>query len=204
MLRFPLMTFVVVYDSTVFHGAVGDLLLRLAARPTLDAPTFGGAAFRATWTQLIVDEYFEDLARRRPDLDREALRQRSRWICAGVDLVSGHEALIAGIELPKAERRHVLAAAIRCGAQAIVTCTPEDFPDEVLQIYQGLEALHPDVFVVNQFDHDSSTVWGVCQEQAAASPSGRTVSELINLLEAEGLVRCAASLRQFRPPGPRR
>jgi hypothetical protein len=194
------MTFVVVYDSTVLHGAVGELLLRLAARPTVDAPTFGGAAFHATWTQLIVDEYFEDLVRRRPDLDREALRQRSRWVCAGVDMVSGHEPLIAGIELPKAERRHVLAAAIRCGAQAIVTFTPEDFPDGVLHTYQGLEALHPDVFVVNQLDHDSSTVWSVCQEQAAASPGGRTVSGLISLLEAEGLMRCAARLRQFRPP----
>jgi hypothetical protein len=196
------MTFVVVYDSTALHGVVGELLLRLAAHPTLDAPTFGGAAVHATWTQQIADEYFEDLVRRRPDLDREALRQRSRWMCAGVDLVSGYEPLISGIELPKVERRHVLAAALRCGAQAIVTCSPEDFPDEVLRSYESLEALHPDVFVVNQFDHDSSTVWSVCQEQAAASPRGRTVSELIDVLEEEGLVRSADSLRQFRPPRP--
>jgi hypothetical protein len=194
------MTFVVVYDSSVLHGTVGELLLRLAARPTLVAPTFAGAAFRARWTQQIIDECFEDLSRLRPDLEREALQRRFHLINAGADLVNGHESLVPAIDLPNAERRHVLAAAIRCGAQAIVTWKPEDFPNEVLRRHEDLEALHPDVFVVNQFDHDSSTVWGVCQEQAAASPRGRTVSELLDLLEREGLVRSAASLRQVRAP----
>ena len=36
-------------------------------------------------------------------------------------LVTGHEPLIEGLELPDPDDRHVLAAAIRCNAQVIVT-----------------------------------------------------------------------------------
>jgi len=44
-------------------------------------------------------------------------------------LVTGHEPLIDGLELPDPEDRHVLAAAIRGNADAIITMNLKDFPD---------------------------------------------------------------------------
>jgi hypothetical protein len=38
-------------------------------------------------------------------------------------MVNGHESMIAGLELPDPDDRHVLAAAIRADAQAIVPST---------------------------------------------------------------------------------
>lgn len=197
------MTFVVIYDSSVLHGAVGDLLLRLAARPTIVPSTFPGPAFHARWTEQVVEESVEHLRRRHPLLDPEVLRQRLAWVSEGIDLVTGHEPLAPAVDLPRPERWHVLAAAIRCDAQAIITWDPEDFPQSVLERYEHLEALDPDVFVVNQFDHDSAAVWTVCQEQAAASLRRRTLDGLLDSLYAEGLVKAVTMLRQFREAASR-
>jgi len=43
-------------------------------------------------------------------------------------LVSGWEELEGGLSLPDQGDRHVLAAAIRGGAQAIITANAKDFP----------------------------------------------------------------------------
>ena len=61
-------------------------------------------------------------------------------------LVSGYEDLIDGLTLPDADDRHVLAAAIRCGASVIVTFNERDFPKDLLAAY-GVEVQHPDEFI---------------------------------------------------------
>lgn len=62
-------------------------------------------------------------------------------------LVTGHEPLIGGLTLPDPDDRHVLAAAIRCHAQVIVTQNLKDFPPAGLEPF-GIEAQHPDLFVL--------------------------------------------------------
>lgn len=71
----------------------------------------------------ILDEVFENLREHRPDLEPRALaRTRELMVCAVRDcLVTGYEPLVAGLELPDPDDRHVLAAAIRARAQVIVT-----------------------------------------------------------------------------------
>ncbi len=67
-------------------------------------------------------------------------------------LVGGFEQLEAGLTaIPDPDDRHVLAAAIHCGAQEIVTLNLRDFPDAVLQPY-GIRAIHPDSFVEHVLD----------------------------------------------------
>ncbi|MGZ8227313.1 MAG: hypothetical protein ACXWT3_11860 [Methylococcaceae bacterium] len=65
--------------------------------------------------------------------------------------VSGYEKLIDALVLPHPDDRHVLAAAIKAGANAIVTFNLKDFPSDVLSGY-GIEAIHPDEFVYSQID----------------------------------------------------
>ena len=50
-------------------------------------------------------------------------------------LVTGFEELIEGLELPDRKDRHVLAAAVRSGADVIVTQNLKDFPHDRLNPY---------------------------------------------------------------------
>ena len=60
--------------------------------------------------------------------------------------VTGFEPFIDKLELPDSNDRHVLAAAIRCNADAIVTFNLKDFPISVLKPH-GIDVLHPDDFI---------------------------------------------------------
>jgi len=59
--------------------------------------------------------------------------------------------LLDELVLPDANNRHVLAAAIQSGAQAIITFNLKDFPKETLSLY-GIETIHPDAFIEYQLD----------------------------------------------------
>lgn len=59
--------------------------------------------------------------------------------------MTGHEPLIEGLKLPDPDDRHVLAAAIKAGAQVIVTRNLKDFPETDLQPWD-IEAQSPDAF----------------------------------------------------------
>jgi hypothetical protein len=99
--------------------------------------------------------------------------------------------------LPDPNDRHVLAAAIRAGAQAIVTFNLDDFPEEKLAAY-NVEAKHPDDFVLNAIDLAPGLVATVVSEQAAALKSPpRTVGELLETLRDQGLVRSVAKMREL-------
>lgn len=79
-------------------------------------------------------------------------------------LVTGYEALIPSLWLPDPDDRHVLAAAIRCNADAIVTFSRKDFPEQVLQPY-GIDILHPDDFICYQIDMSTPACCKAIREQ---------------------------------------
>jgi hypothetical protein len=112
-------------------------------------------------------------------------------------LVSGFEHLESVLDLPDANDRHVLAAAIRAGAQAIVTFNLRDFPDHVLARYD-VEAKHPDELVLDTIDLAPAVVARCVTEQAAAlrNPS-ISVSELLGTLRQQQLVQSAARLHDL-------
>jgi hypothetical protein len=115
-------------------------------------------------------------------------------------LVQGHERLVAGLALPDEDDRHVLAAAIRAGAQTIVTANLKDFPAELLAPYD-VEAQHPDEFVLAQIDLAPGAIVNVIIEQANALKNPpRTVAELLDTLRECGLVQSVAKLRELLGP----
>jgi len=182
------MGFVVLYDACVLYPApLRDLLLRLA----------GSGLMQAKWTEEILDECFRNILATRTGLDPAALaRTRALMNDAVPDcLVTGHKRLINAIQLPDADDRHVLAAAIKAGAQAIVTFNLRDFPAQSLEPY-GIEAVHPDDFVLDLLDLAAGAVCRVVIEQAAALKNPpRSVPELLDTLRAQGLTQSVARLR---------
>ena len=115
--------------------------------------------FRAKWSEEIHGEWTSTLLSNRPDLTKEQLRRTCDMMNDAVfdSLVEGHEGLISSLELPDPDDRHVLAAAIHAGADAIVTFNLRDFPADVMDRY-NLEVLHPDDFIQFQYDFNNAAV----------------------------------------------
>src|SRR6476469_3518119 len=104
--------------------------------------------FRARYTAAILDEAFENIPRKVAGLDPARLTRTRELVEHAVPdaLVTDYEHLIPALELPDPDDRHVLAAAIRAGAQVIVTENKKDFPDDALAPYD-LEAQNADTFI---------------------------------------------------------
>lgn len=182
------MAFVVVYDANVLYGnTLRDLLIRLAM----------SGRVQARWTNQILDEMQRNLGANRPDIRPEKLGNLRRLMNSAVRdcLVEGYEPLVEGLKLPDPDDRHVLAAAIKAGAQVIVTANLKDFPASVLASW-GIEARSPDDFILDQIGLDGRIVWA-CVQQIADSRNNppETVEDVLDALEAAGLVEAVAALR---------
>ncbi|MEZ4432468.1 MAG: PIN domain-containing protein [bacterium] len=182
------MGFTVVYDACVLYPApLRDLLVRLAITDIVTA----------RWTDAILDECFRSILEVRTDLTLDRLaRTRTLMNRAVRDvLVTDYESLIHGLDLPDPDDRHVVAAAIRAGAQAIVTMNLKDFPASALKPL-NLEALHPDEFVLDLLDLAPGVVLRVVDDQVRALKNPpHQLHEVLDKLQANGLVRTTARLR---------
>lgn len=183
------MGFVVVYDACVLYpAALRDLLVRLAA----------SGLYQARWTARILDECFKSIVEARPELAGKLDRTRALMEAAiPAAMVTGYEPLVPTLTLPDEDDRHVLAAAIRCGAQVIVTTNLRDFPTEALAPWE-VEAQHPDAFVLHLLSLDPGAVVRAVTAQAAGLKAPPvTVAELLSILEARGLVQAVGQLRRL-------
>jgi len=183
------MRYTVVFDACVLYPApLRDFLLRLSTT----------GLFSAKWTNQIHDEWIKNVLKNRPELEEKLPRTRELMDRAVSDsLVTGYEPLIESLELPDPDDRHVLAAAIRSNAQAIITFNLKDFPEAALNQY-GIEAIHPDAFIENQLDLHQGAVIAVAKQhrQALLNPP-KSVSEYIETLAAQGLAISADRFREF-------
>lgn len=134
-------------DACVLYPlAMADALMSLAA----------AGLYAAKWTRHIEAEWIAALEERRPDLKgrldirRDPMREaipdwevpQAAWqACAG------------GLQLPDPKDVHVLAAALAGHADCIVTANLKDFPADTLGVL-GIEVIHPDRFIVAQWDLD--------------------------------------------------
>ena len=184
------MAFIVVYDANVLYPApLRDLLLRIGA----------AGIVQARWTEEILDECFRNILANRPDLKPDSLRRTRDLMNASIPdcLVKGYEPLMAGLHLPDAKDRHVLAAGIHAGAQVIVTHNLKDFPNKALSPF-SIEAMAPDDFMLDAIDLSPGAVVRVVEEQAAAlRRPPHTVNELLEKLRGQGLVQTVAKLNEL-------
>jgi predicted nucleic acid-binding protein len=180
--------YTVVLDACVLYPApLRDLLLSL--------PSAG--IYRARWTHLIQDEWLRNLAANRPDLKPEALRRTIAIMNEAVDdcLVEKFEYLLTSLTLPDPDDRHVLAAAIAGHADAIVTLNLKDFPSQNVGAH-GIEVLHPDDFIIAQYDLDPiGVLTAVKANRGRLRKPPKSADELIATYELQGLPQTCTILR---------
>jgi len=181
--------FTVVYDACLFYPApLRDFMVRLAQT----------RSYRARWSSQIHHEWVYALKAKNPRLEQKNLDRTVELLNRAVPdcLVDGYEPLIDQLTLPDPNDRHVLAVAIRCGAQAIVTMNLKDFPSSVLDEYE-IFARHPDDFILDLADLEPAVVVTVAKQQRAAllhppfSPE-----QFVEKIRSQGLPGVAALLER--------
>jgi predicted nucleic acid-binding protein len=183
------MAFIVVYDANVLYpNTLRDLLIRIAQQPHL---------VQAKWTRDILSEMSRALRRNRPDITEEKASRLGELMNSAVQdcLVDNYQPLIAALDLPDPDDRHVLAAAIAVSAQVIVTRNRKDFPAKTLAQW-NIRPKSPDDFVRDVIDLDPQAVWA-CVQQIVDSRTKRpvTVDDVLGELQRDGLVASTAALR---------
>jgi predicted nucleic acid-binding protein len=179
-----------VLDACVLYPApLRDLLMELALRDL----------FRARWTAEIHDEWMRNLRLQRPDLDPTRLERTRELMDLHVRdaLVTGHQSLISALTLPDPDDRHVLAAAIRCDADVIVTKNLKDFPADILGGY-GIEAQHHDDFVMELLHAQEGLVCSAVRtvHHRLRNPP-KTAQEYLLTLEQQELTQTVNRLRDL-------
>lgn len=184
------MAFVALYDACVLYPApLRDLLIQLA----------GTGMFRARWTDRIHEEWIRNLAEKRRDLTPDQLTRTRELMNQAVPdcLIKGYETIEDALELPDADDRHVLAAAIVGRADVIVTFNLKDFPAAVLAP-KSIEAQHPDEFIAHLVDlHAPTVVAAVRAQRERLKNPPRTASELLDTLLQQQLPSTVKALEPF-------
>ena len=136
-----------VLDACVlFPPAVADALISLHV----------AGLFTAKWTDRIDAEWINAAVRDQGKAQEKLEQRRDAMRNAVPDWEipsAAYETLMTGMDLPDPDDAHVIAAALAGHADCIVTSNLKHFPDKVLNPL-GLEAIHPDDFIVYQLDLD--------------------------------------------------
>jgi hypothetical protein len=185
--------FTAVLDACVLYPvSVADALVSLAV----------AGLYAAKWTAAIEDEWIRNLEARRPELQGRLGRRRDDMRAAVPDWevpAAAWQTLAPCLHLPDPGDVHVLAAALAGHADCIVTTNLRHFPDEILRPY-GIEAIHPDDFLVAQLDLDEFTALAALRDmRARKSNPALNVEEFAEALERNGLVSTASRLRAAAP-----
>jgi len=138
---------------TLFPLTLRDTVLRAAAADF----------YQLRWSREILDEMERNLVSTGTMAMEKASRLRSTMERVFPEaMVTGYEPLVAALR-NDAKDRHVVAAALKAGAQVVTTANLKDFAP----LPDGIEAQSPDEFLCNLFDLDPDAFVELLREQAA-------------------------------------
>jgi hypothetical protein len=180
---------VAVYDACILYSAfLRDFLVRLAVQGKRRG------VLSARWTGRIHQEWMGAVRRQRPSVPRANLLRARRLMDEHVRgcRVRGYQRWERRLQLPDPDDRHVLAAALACIADVIVTFNTADFPTEGLRPF-GIQAVEPDLFVL-RFVDTGIVAATAAEQQSALSRPALSVAEYLDALRANGLPETATVL----------
>ena len=183
--------FTVLFDACVLYPApLRDFLMRLAMT----------GAFRARWTKQIHEEWIRNALKNNAHLERARLQKTADMMNQAVmdSLITEHEVIITNLDLPDENDKHVLAAAIKGGAEVIVTFNLKDFPASTLNTYD-IWAQHPDEFISHLIDlSPERVVLAAKRHRAALKNPPKTTEEYIDTLLRQQLPSTSAFLSKHK------
>jgi hypothetical protein len=150
------------------------------------------------WTEAAHLEWTQALIRSRPDLAGRVERTRGIVVEALPEaMVRGYAHRIDDLDLPDPNDRHVLAAALECGAQMILTFNLRHFPKEAMPT--GVATVHPDAFLSLILAADSASVLAAVRKvrHRMANPQ-MTPSEYLDALLRAQLPLTVMALESFQ------
>jgi predicted nucleic acid-binding protein len=165
-------SFGVVLDANVlFPASLRDTLLRTAT----------AGLYRLQLTDDILEEVRRNLVKNNmPEVNAQRLIDVIKNVYEDA-FVTRHDELI-NVMRNQEKDRHVLAAAVKSGAQVIVTQNLKDFPQQALEPYD-IEAQSPDDFLVHLLHLNKGLMAKILLEQARdLRKPARTVSEVLDTL----------------------
>lgn len=164
-----------------------DVLMRLAE----------AGLYRPLWSTTILAEAEGTLNHLHPEIPSATLHHRLSAMGQFFPdaTVTGWDDLVNSLTPPDPDDRHVLAAAIVGGADAIVTANLTDFPDHALARF-NIVATHPDDFLLDQWDLEPLLAEQVLHDIVEARHNP-TVSrqDILDQLHRSGTPRFAAHAR---------
>lgn len=181
----------VVLDACVLYPSfLRDLLIRLGLT----------GLYQPKWSAIIEDEWQRNLLADRTDLTLEQVQRTATLMNKAVPdaMITGFEPLIDSIVLPDVDDRHVVAAAVRSNAEIIVTLNLKDFPTPALDTF-GIEALHPDDFIMDLFDLNSALVLSaVSMQRSNLRRPPMSVDDYLAALLRQGMAQTVKELNKYR------
>ncbi len=156
---------------------------------------------RPKWSEQIHEEWMRNVLKDRPDLTPKQLERTRRLMDehGGDCLVTGHEQHIADLTLPDLNDRHVVAAGIEAGADAIITWNLGDFPTAVIEGY-GIEVRTPDQLVCALLDASATEVLAAMrQHRKSLKNPPKNPEEYLETLALQGLKQSVERLSSETP-----
>lgn len=181
------MRFPAFFDTNVLYGALlNDLILELADR----------GLFRPLWSQDVLFELGKNLVKHGEDsaLVQKRIGTMEHYFADA--MVRGYEDLIPTMTNDEKDR-HVLAAAIRGGAEVLVTFNLRDFPEPSVERFD-LEIVHPDDFLLDQLDlYHSVTLRALVEVVESYNSPAMTMDDYLIALIRAGVPKFAETARDL-------
>jgi excisionase family DNA binding protein len=186
--RLPLLmaTFRAFLDTCALFGAyLCDTLLCLAEAGT----------YQPLWSAGVLEELQRNLLERGLPQDAVAYRIREMRRSFPDAEVRGYELLAENMSCDPKDR-HVLAAAVRGDAEALITFNAGDFPDTSTSSY-GITVIHPDDFLLDQLDlYPGATLASLRTQVRSYKAPEMDIEDLLGRLASAAVPRFAAEVRR--------
>lgn len=178
----------VFFDTCALYGIdLADTCLRLA-----DA-----GSFEPKWSADVLEELRRNLVRSTGLSETQVAKRIGMMETVFHDArVTGYQHLEDSLTCDEKDR-HVLAAAIHCGATDLVTFNLKDFPPDSTRLH-GIRVVGPDEFMGRQFAADPETVLQVVRHQALSKRRPpMSVAEVLDRLTKAGVPKFASEVRRL-------